>query len=293
MTSDPANILSLTAISKAFPGVLALDCANLSVRAGEIHGLVGENGAGKSTIIKVLAGVYNRDSGVVVVDGMTLDDVTPAKVRAAGIRFIHQELNLVPNFTVAESVFMGQELQGRFGIRSRRMGQEAERFLKESLNCEISGGALIRDLGVAQRKLVQIARALIDNRAKIVVFDKPTAPLASAEIDQLFHAISLLKQRGIAMIYVSHYAGRNHRDLLNRVTVFRNGQDVGVIDNVSPKDAPHMINLMVGRDISDLYPKEIHPAAEPVLSLESLGDAGSFATSTLKSGAAKSSVWPV
>ena len=240
-----------------------------------MHGLVGENGAGKSTIIKVLAGVYNRDSGVVVVDGMTLDDVTPAKVRAAGIRFIHQELNLVPNFTVAESVFMGQELQGRFGIRSRRMGQEAERFLKESLNCEISGGALIRDLGVAQRKLVQIARALIDNRAKIVVFDEPTAPLASAEIDQLFHAISLLKQRGIAMIYVSHYLGEITA-ICDRVTVFRNGQDVGVIDNVSPKDAPHMINLMVGRDISDLYPQRNHSAAEPVLSLESLGDGRRF-----------------
>ena len=275
MTSDPPGILSMTGISKAFPGVLALDRANLSVRPGEIHGLVGENGAGKSTIIKVLAGVYHRDAGDVVIDGAMLDDVTPAKVHAAGIRFIHQELNLVPHFTVAESVFMGQELQGRFGIRSRRMRQEAERFLKESLNCEISSGALIRDLGLAQRKLVQIARALVDNQAKIVVFDEPTAPLASAEIDQLFQAISLLKQRGIAMIYVSHYLGEITA-ICDRVTVFRNGQNVGVIDNVGPNDAPHIIKLMVGRDISDLYPERNHCAAEPVLTLENLGDGRHF-----------------
>ena len=132
---------------------------------------------------------------------------------------------------------MGQELQGRFGIRSAKMRQEAERFLRETLNCEVDFGALIRDLGTAQRKLVQIARALVDNQAKIVVFDEPTAPLASAEIAHLFQAISGLKRRGIAIVYVSHYLGEI-TSICDRVTVFRNGQDVGVIDDVGPATPP-------------------------------------------------------
>ncbi len=281
MADIPTDILSMIGISKSFSGVRALDGANLSVRAGEIHGLVGENGAGKSTIIKVLAGVYARNGGEIIIDGTPLDDVAPARMHAAGIRFIHQELNLVPHFTVAEQVFMGQELQGWLGIRSAKMRREAERFLKETLNCEIDGRALIRDLGTAQRKLVQIARALIDNQAKIVVFDEPTAPLVSTEIAQLLQAITRLKQRGIAIIYVSHYLGEI-TSICDRVTVFRNGQDVGVIDNVGPNDTPYMINLMVGRNISDVYPPKNHQASDPLLSLEGLGCGKSFSNIDLE-----------
>jgi ribose transport system ATP-binding protein len=262
-------------VCKTFPGVLALDNANLTIRAGEIHGLVGENGAGKSTIIKVLAGVYVRDSGDVLVDGVGFDYVTPAKVHAAGIRFIHQELNLVPHFTVAETVFMGQELQGPLGVRSTTMRRAAEQFLEEALNARISGRALVRDLGLADRKLVQIARGLVDDKAKIVVFDEPTAPLASAEIEQLFAAIGRLKQRGIAMIYVSHYLGEI-TSICDRVTVFRNGRDVGVVDGVGPKDAPRIINMMIGREISDLYPAKNHRAGQPLLKLDKFGDGRHF-----------------
>ena len=275
MTSNSPDILSLRRVCKTFPGVLALDDANLAVKAGEIHGLVGENGAGKSTIIKILAGVFVRNSGEVEIDGIAFDEVTPAKVHAAGVRFIHQELNLVPHFTVAESVFMGQELQGPFGLRTRTMRRAAEQFLEEALNARISGGALVRDLGVAERKLVQIARALIDEQAKIVVFDEPTAPLASAEIEQLFEAIARLKRRGIAMIYVSHYLGEI-TSICDRVTVFRNGRDVGVIDDVGPNDAPRMINLMIGRDISDLFPARSHQLGQLLLKLEKLGDSRRF-----------------
>jgi ribose transport system ATP-binding protein len=275
MQERAPDILAMKRITKAFPGVLALNGANLTVKAGETHGLVGENGAGKSTIIKVLAGVYRRDGGEVVVDGTALDEVTPARVHAAGIRFIHQELNLVPHFTVAESVFMGQELQGPFGIRSRLMCREAEGFLDEALNARIRGRTLIRDLGIAERKLVQIARALIDKRAKIVVFDEPTAPLASAEIDRLFEAMARLRRRGISMIYISHYLGEI-TSICDRVTVFRNGQDVGVIEDVKPSDAPRLINLMVGREIADLYPPKAHAAGAPLLRLEGFGDGRRF-----------------
>jgi ribose transport system ATP-binding protein len=275
MTGVSREVLTMTGVRKTFPGVLALDDANLSLREGEIHGLVGENGAGKSTIIKVLAGIFPRGAGEIVVDGASFDELTPLRIHAAGVRFVHQELNLVPHFTVAETVFMGQELQGPLGLRSRTMRRAAERFLEEALNARISGRTLVRDLGVAERKLVQIARALIDDKAKIVVFDEPTAPLASAEIEHLFEAIARLKRRGIATIYVSHYLGEI-TSICDRVTVFRNGRDVGVVDDVGPDDALRIINLMIGREITDLYPTRNHRPDRPLLTLEKLGDGRHF-----------------
>jgi len=142
--------LQMSDISKAFPGVQALDQASLSVQSGEIHGLVGENGAGKSTIIKVLAGVYSPDSGRITIDGQTQKNHNPTSIHTAGVRFIHQELNLVPHFTVAESVFMGQEVSGLFGVKSCSMRKRAEAFLRDSLHYELPGNKLIRDLGVAE-----------------------------------------------------------------------------------------------------------------------------------------------
>ncbi|MCR9135497.1 MAG: sugar ABC transporter ATP-binding protein [Alphaproteobacteria bacterium] len=274
-TSNTQALLSMEDISKTFPGVKALDAASLGVAAGEIHGLVGENGAGKSTIIKVLAGVYGRDSGTIVLDGKALADVTPHSVHEAGVRFIHQELHLVPHFTVAESVFMGQEITGPFGLDRRAMRTRTEQFLSESLHTSISGSTLIRDLGIAERKLVQIARALIDDKARLVVFDEPTAPLASGEIDQLFAAIRRLKERGIAIIYVSHYLGEI-TELCDRVTVFRNGVDVAVLDHVDSHSADTIIEHMVGRELEALYPGKSHRIGDTLLDISQLSDGSRF-----------------
>jgi ribose transport system ATP-binding protein len=275
MTEPGREILALKRVRKSFPGVLALDDANLSIRAGEVHGLVGENGAGKSTLIKVLAGVITRSGGEIVVDGAALEKVTPAQIHAAGVRFVHQELHLIAHFTVAETVFMGQELQGPFGLRTRTMRRAAESFLEETLNARIDPLTLVRDLGVAERKLVQIARALVDDKAKIVVLDEPTAPLANAEIEHLFSVIARLKQRGIAMIYVSHYLSEIAA-ICDRVTVLRNGRDVGVVDPVGPGDQRRIIALMIGRELADLYPVRTRRAAEPVLRLENFSDGRYF-----------------
>ncbi len=273
--TSSAPLLAMSGISKAFPGVQALDAADLAVLPGEIHGLVGENGAGKSTIIKVLAGVYARDSGRVAIAGRDYDTVTPQAVHDAGIRFIHQELHLVPHFTVTESVFMGQELGGTFGLDRRTMRNRAEAFLKESLHADIAGSTLIRDLGIAERKLVQIARALIDDQARLVVFDEPTAPLASGEIDRVFSAIRRLKERGIAIIYISHYLGEI-TELCDRVTVFRNGVDVAVLDRKDMDSPDTIIEHMVGREIDVLYPEKRHEIGEPVLEVSGLADGRRF-----------------
>ena len=262
-------LLKMCDITKSFPGVLALDNVALEVARGEIHGLVGENGAGKSTIIKVLAGAYKADAGTVEIDHATLPEVTPRSVHDAGVRFIHQELHLVQHFTVTESVFMGQEEQTIFGLNKRVMRQKAEDFFETALGTTLSGNTLIRDLGIAERKLVQIARALIDDKAKLVVFDEPTAPLTSGETDKLFTAIRKLKEQGIAMIYVSHYLAEI-TGICDRVTVLRNGQNAGRFEEVFDDSAPAMITAMVGREIDELFPKTEHTPAEPRLEIEGL-----------------------
>jgi len=276
--------LVMSGIDKRFPGVQALNKADLSVIPGEIHGLVGENGAGKSTIIKVLAGVYAHDAGKIFFNGQEIKAVTPETIHEQGIRFIHQELHLVPYFTVAESIFLGQELRTRWmGIDRREMCKRAEAFLLESLNAEMDSRRLIRDLTVAERKLVQIARALIDEQAKMVVFDEPTAPLASDEIEQVFKAIRRLKKQGISMIYVSHYLGEI-TEICDRVTVFRNGENVAVLDDINPADADRMIEFMVGREIQALYPKKKHRVGEPRLIARNLGDGVKFRDISFKLG---------
>ena len=272
--------ISLRDIVKTFPGVRALDGATLEVRPGEVHGLVGENGAGKSTVIKVLAGVYRPDAGVIAVGGREIAPATPASIHAAGVRFIHQELHLVPHFTVTESVFMGQELPGRLGLAKREMRRQAEAFLRDNLGLDISGNRLIRDLGTAERKLVQVARALIDGAAKVVVFDEPTAPLASEEVALVMRAIARLKAHGIAILYVSHYLSEI-TDICDRVTVFRQGRTVGVFDAISPARAGDLIFAMVGREIHDMFPRKGERMGGEGLIVEDLGDGASFAAVSL------------
>ncbi|WP_323666307.1 sugar ABC transporter ATP-binding protein [Pectobacterium punjabense] len=270
--------LAMTHISKQFAGISALDNVSLTVRPGEILGLIGENGAGKSTLIKVLAGVYAPDGGEIAIDGQRLTSVTPAAIHACGVRFIHQELHLIPHFTVAESVFLGQERLSRWrGVDRRVMRRETEQFFQHTFNLTIDANQLIRDLSLAQRKLVQIARALIDGKARLVVFDEPTAPLEAREVAQLLDTLQTLKQRGIAIIYVSHYLNEI-ADICDRVTVLRNGKSVTTLDFPETKDIDTMIRLMVGRGIASLFPdgEKRTFAGTPLLQVEQLTDRQHF-----------------
>ena len=275
------NALEMRNVVKEFPGVRALDEASLTIKPGEVHGLVGENGAGKSTIIKVLAGVYKPEAGDVEVFGSALPKgFDPNIVQDAGIRFIHQELHLVPYFTVAESVYMAQETADWTGLKTAQMRRKTEKFLSESLAVEISGKKLIRDLSTAERKLVQIARALIDGKAKIVVFDEPTAPLASGEVEMLMKAIAQLKASGISILYVSHYLDEI-TDICDRVTVFRQGKNVAVFDTITKASGRDLVSAMVGRDLGSLYPESNRIAGDPMLELDAFGDGENFRDVTL------------
>ncbi len=277
MNNEVTPVLEMIDITKTFPGVLALDSANLSVRPGEVHGLIGENGAGKSTIIKTLAGIYKPDSGQIRIGDQVLPAVTPAQAHVNGLRFVHQELHLVPTFSVAESVFLGIEVSKAAGLRSRQMRARAEATLKDFLGVEMDGRTLIRDLGPAERKLVQIARALVEEGAKVVVFDEPTAPLASVEVERVLDGVRRLRNRGIGILYVSHYLGEI-TDICDRVTVFRNGANVALVEDIHDQSAGELISLMVGRDVDQLFPHRPaqSAASSPVIKTVDLSDDRSY-----------------
>ena len=274
---NPAAGLAMNQIGKSFANVTALNAVTLLLNPGEIHGLIGENGAGKSTLIKILAGVYRADSGSATLDGAPLPLGNPAAIEALGIRVIHQELNLIPHFTVAESVFLGQEYRTRWGaLDRRRMNAATRAFFRDSWQLDIHPRRLIRDLSLAERKLVQIARALIDGAAKLVVFDEPTAPLEAQEAGLVTSAILRLREQGIAILYISHYLNEIAA-LCDRGTVLRNGEVVGYPDRALLQNTDALIKMMVGRDIEQLYtPRQSSAhqvdAAAPVLSVRHLSD---------------------
>lgn len=266
-------VLSMRDIVKRFPGVRALNHAQLELRCGEVHGLVGENGAGKSTLIKVLAGIYRPEEGEVVIGNELLSPITPETISSAGVRFVHQELYLIAHFTVWESVFLGQELYGRFGLDRREMRRRAEVFLSDTLGVHLPCNRLIRDLGTSERKLVQIARALIDRKARVVVFDEPTAQLNRDEVDVVMRAIEALKLKGVAILYISHYLSEI-TDICDRVTVLRQGQTVAVFDNITHESGRELVFAMVGRDISDMFPKRNRTPSTAILELRNLSGNG-------------------
>ena len=280
------NALELRGISKSFPGVRALDEVSFSVAKGEVHGLVGENGAGKSTLIKIIAGVYQRDAGEILVHGKSVDHLSPRIVEDLGIQFIHQELNLVPEFTVAQAIFMGQEATyGRWLplVNNRRMEREAERLISDMLGVHLPGKRLVRDLSVAERQLVQIAKALRSGPS-IVAFDEPTAPLARKEVEALFGVIRTLKGQGISIIYISHYLSEIS-EICDRVSVLRNGKNVSVTPMAETSIA-RIVSEMVGHSLEEMHPERHVEIGAPLLEVKGLSRAGMYedVTFTIRHG---------
>ncbi|WP_395065585.1 sugar ABC transporter ATP-binding protein [Paraburkholderia silvatlantica] len=275
---EPRVAISMKGISKRFGAVQALADADLEVACGTIHGLVGQNGAGKSTIIKVLAGINTPDSGTIEIMGQRVDRLTPASVEALGVHFIHQDRLLVPTATVGEAVFLRHE--PRFGpfVSRRTMERAAAALLKTYFDLELPHGLLIQDLTTAQQKIVQITRALAQ-RAKVLVLDEPTAALVKKEVDSLFTVLRRLRDDGIAVIFISHYM-QEIESLCDTVTVMRNGTDVGV---VSPKATPmdDIIAMMIARDVGDMFPARDAKIGAPMLEVSSLSREGSFADISL------------
>ncbi|QIB32279.1 sugar ABC transporter ATP-binding protein [Ancylobacter pratisalsi] len=260
-----APVLRAARLCKEFGGVTVLSDASLDIRPGEIHAVIGENGAGKSTLMRLLSGYLRPSEGELRMDGAPIAFHAPSDAQAAGIALVHQEILLAEALTVTENIFIGREIT-RFGRLDERAMREAAAAQLAEIGCKASPRALVRDLSLANRQLVQIAKALLGTR-RVVIFDEPTAVLTHDEVDPLLDIILKLKQRGVAILYISHRLDEVER-LADRVTVLRDGRMVGTYDaeGLTPR---RMASLMVGREFSSLYPPRLErELTEPALEIE-------------------------
>ncbi len=265
-------VLRMTGISKSFPGIRALSTVDFDVEAGEVHAVVGENGAGKSTLMKVLAGVYQPDDGTIELDGVAVRLSDPIEARRRGIGMVYQELNLVPDLTVAENILLGST-PSRFGLVDRRALREQARAVLDELDARIHTDDLVGSLTVSQQQIVEIAKVYAA-RPRIVVLDEPTSSLSEHETQSLFRIIGRMTEAGLAVIYISHRL-REVLDISQRVTVLRDGRLVDTRPT-SGITAAEMIRLMVGRDLTEVFPKREVEIGEVALSVTGLSRAGEF-----------------
>jgi ribose transport system ATP-binding protein len=268
-------LLEMRGISKTFPGVRALDNVRLSVWPGEVHSLMGENGAGKSTLMKILSGAYQADhGGEILIEGKPVTIDGPLAARELGVAVIYQELSLAPNLSVAENIYAGRELRrgnSRFGMVDRAAMERGCEDVLQRLGATFGPTTLVGSLSIAERQLVEIARA-VHTEARIIVMDEPTTPLSSRETERLFKLILQLREDGLAIIYISHRMAEIY-ELSDRVSVLRDGSYVGTLmrDALS---AESLVSMMVGRDISGFY-KKAHAPYDPgkvVLTVRDVAD---------------------
>ncbi|MGJ6967088.1 sugar ABC transporter ATP-binding protein [Streptosporangium sp. G11] len=276
----PAPIVRMSGIGKRFPGVKALDDVGFRLLPGEVHALMGENGAGKSTLIKVLTGVYGVDEGEIELAGERVAFSSPSAAQRAGISTVYQEVNLCGNLSVAENIFVGREPR-RFGrIRWKEMRRRAEELMgRLDLRVDVSAPLALCSLAVQQ--MVAIARA-VDVEAKVLILDEPTSSLDAGEVAQLFRVMRRLKERGIAILFVSHFLDQIY-EVSDRVTILRDGRLVGeyLTRELSQVD---LVAKMIGRELADLEKLDEKPparVAEPLVEARDLGRTGAVNPFTL------------
>jgi inositol transport system ATP-binding protein len=270
---NPDYILELTNITKEFPGVKALDNIQLKVRKGTVHALMGENGAGKSTLMKIIFGIYTPDRGTIKYKGEEVKLSGSKDALRLGISMIHQELTPVPEMTVAENLFLGREPTKSFGwIRKKKMVEDA-RKLFDSLKIDIDPNARMADLSIANMQMVEIAAAVSRN-ADLIIMDEPTSAITEREVERLFGMIASLKAKGVTIIYISHKMDEIFR-ICDEITVFRDGQFVGSkpAGELNPES---LIQMMVGREIKQVFHKDETPIGEVLLSVKNLTRKGKF-----------------
>ena len=260
-------MLEFRSVSKSFPGVQALLDFSLTIETGRVHGLVGENGAGKSTLGKILGGVWTDYDGEVLLDGKRLAFHDPRDAQRSGIALIHQELQLIPELSIAENIFLGRELHTKVGSLNKAAMQLAARGYLDRLHLDISPKRAIKNLRVGEQQLVEIAKALSLD-AKLLIFDEPTAALNETEIAHLFEVIERLKAEGHTIIYISHKLGEIF-EITDEVTVLRDGEYVDSRPT-SEWTEGSLVDSMVGRSLTDLYPKSVIELGAVVVKVDGL-----------------------
>jgi ribose transport system ATP-binding protein len=250
LSAKENNILELQGITLSFPGVKALSSIDLAIKAGEVHILLGENGAGKSSLVKVLCGIYKPDSGKISYKGAPYAPQTPLDAIRSGVRVVYQEFNLLPYLTVAENIFF-ERLPSRAGIVDfGRLYKDAKKVLDE-VGLDVSPKTPVELLGVAQMQLLEIAKALSGD-SSVLILDEPTATLTPKEIEKLFAIIRKLKAKGVTIIYISHRL-KEVFEIGDRITVLRNGRKVATVP-IGEATIPDIVKMMVGREMNSEYP---------------------------------------
>ncbi|MCA0961999.1 sugar ABC transporter ATP-binding protein [Salipiger bermudensis] len=277
LTPD-APVLHARGISKFFPGTIALDDVELRLMPGEVHALLGENGAGKSTLIKCLTGAYRRDAGTMLMDGQEIHPVSTADSQRLGIGTVYQEVNLLPNLTVAENLFLGrQPMRGGF-IARRRMNEEARAVLA-GYGLRIDPAEPLTAYSVAIQQVIAIARA-VEMSGKVLILDEPTASLDHDEVQLLFDVIRQVKARGLAVVFITHFLDQVFA-ISDRATVLRNGRVVGecLLAEMTQRD---VVTMMLGRQLeARTKARDVGPAGKTLVEIDDLGKRGMMAPFSL------------
>ncbi len=247
MNESNINILKMTNISKSFLAVQALDKVKFELNKGEIHALIGENGAGKSTFLNILSGVYQQDSGEIFLKGEKVEFKNTLSARAKGIVKVHQELQLIPEMTVAQNMFLGNEIVNKLGkLNYNEMEKQATEMLGK-LHAGFTGEVITKNLSIAQQQIVEIAKALL-YEFDVIALDEPTASLTINEIKELFVIVRQLQKQGKSIIYISHRMDEIF-ELCDKATVFRDGKYIDTVD-IDKIERSELIRKMIGRDVA-------------------------------------------
>jgi inositol transport system ATP-binding protein len=265
-------VLAMQGISKAFPGVTALDDVNLTVYRGEIHALMGENGAGKSTLMKIVAGVYQKDEGRIKVKGIQTEIKNESHALQLGIAMVHQELNNFRNMTVAENIFAGRELS-KWGILSTAVMNRQASFIMADFHLSMNTDTQMGELSISEMQLVEIAKAASCN-ADILIMDEPTSAISIHDAERLFEVLNRLRERGVSVVYISHKIDEVFR-ISDRITILRDGRWIST-DTTASMDYGKLITRMVGRELKELFPVRHIIAGEIVLEIRNLSRKSAF-----------------
>ena len=271
---ENSALVKLDGISKRFPGVQALDDVSLTLKAGEVHGLVGENGAGKTTLMNIIGGVVQPNAGTVQINGQKREITNPKMAQNLGISFIHQERALFPNLDVGSNIFMADlpcVVPG--AISSRQLKDKTREVLDHVGLCDVKPSRLVRALRPGEQQMVEIARSLT-RETKILVFDEPTSSLTSQEIENLFDIIRELKAEGVGIFYVSHRLDEVF-EICDRVTVLREGKRIGTVETENT-ERQTLVQMILGRDTDEVYQREFHETGPLLMRVEGLSRGDAF-----------------
>jgi ribose transport system ATP-binding protein len=255
-------------VRKAFGPTVALSGVDLTIRAGEVHALVGENGAGKSTLMKVISGAYRPDAGSIELDGAPYQPTDPLDARRKGVAMVYQELSLVPHLSVAENVLMGEEPTTLGVLRRREMRARVGKVLREVGHPDLDAEARVGELSLAAQQIVEIARAVAQESCRVLILDEPTSSLTRDDVERLFGLIRTFRERGLAIVYISHVIEEVQR-VADCFTVLRDGQTVGS-GKVAGTAASEIVRMMAGRQVDELFPHSARQPSEIALELREL-----------------------